>query len=784
MRKAFVFAILAITVSCEAKKIKFVPSYPYIYSLELKFREDKINDYIVDSFFATSNEESDKLLHCDIHLVDLVKAIPIKKLSISDFQNAVQELNLAYSDDDLTSLISNLNYTELKSVGFSVEKAYKSLTKTYFKGKSAELLELLKIVGIAEEFSVAYTFGTDEDMFNAIRGGNFSYDNLAQINQFITAPLSLKDLFNIIGLKKLDQQILSNFINNKFVPELIQRGLTEEGLKSFLQNLGLSVTNFKDSKGFKKCLSDFTKDSSLAVAVAQDELVTNDDSIILKYFNLEPYTNLIAKIVEGSSISYVVSADNISSNENDNIIHIKIGGPISNFIEEADGYIDSASESCKYITIFENGLSIQEASINVATDLLSMAKFFNTPFKKGSPLVCGQKLYGLASLEQFNSIIFDYVQEKQEQIPPHPLPPQIQNKPEIIEAIKEFFESIHSSLNPCEYFNCGNKEVEVASPNDLEQNEEEEDSPSHDNPDVTLSGADSTETETGTDDSNSGGAVEEEEFSPENTSKPINESTNENGDAVEKEELSQESSGKPGSESSNQDTGTVGEEEFSQENTSKPTNESTNENRDALEESSGKPGNESSNEDTGIVEEEEFSQENSNKPANDPSNEDTHADNVSESNSGNVSPNTSSQESSNSIFSEDPILERSEGNNQSKAEDTNSVVVKEDEDSSSPLSQGNEPSDQSSPIEDSDDDNSENVEKEQNDELPVSQDVELSDPLQTTEETIEENNTVTVLAEENGEDSVIPEEGENVNEFSSGGEENDTIVKILEENNM
>ncbi|KAK9709463.1 hypothetical protein QE152_g26617 [Popillia japonica] len=520
--RAFLFVILAVTITCEAKKIKFVPSHPYIYNLELAFREDKISDYIVDSFLATAGSESDKLLHCEIGLTDLIKAIPIKKLGISDFTNAYKELNLSHNDDDLNNLISELNYAKLKEVGISVEKIYKSVAKIYFKDRPAELLEALRILGIAEEFSVAYTFGSEEDVFNALQN----------------------ELLNVLGLKKLDGDVLANFINNQVASVLIERGLTKDSLKNFLQALGLSVSNYKESKSFKNCYNLFTQSKSLAVAVSNDELVTNDDSIVLKYLNLETYTRLSAKVVQGSGIPYTILSRDIENDEIDNVIRIKINGLLPSFISEASGDAEVSNQYCQYISVYGDQLLVQDINANIVDDQLTVTKFFNTPFKKGSPLICGQKLYGLASVNNFNSIIFDYVQQEkqkpEENTPPAPVFPPIHNKPEAIQAIKDFFEKLHANFNPCKYFDCGVKEDATPCPGDSNDNTSE--ASENNSSDGAASGEDSSEivtdsngdSETGTESVHDSGESEDENVSgSQNESEDENVSENQNASKEE-----------------------------------------------------------------------------------------------------------------------------------------------------------------------------------------------------------------------------------------------------------
>lgn len=454
-KKINLLVILIFAISCETKKIKLPPTHPYLYNLELKFKEDKINDYIVDSFFASNSEDGDKLVHCDVTLLDLLKALPIKKISVTDFANALADVGLLQDDDDLGWLITNLNYADLNVAGFSAEKLYKNIAKTYFKDRPEDLLQSLNILGIAEEFSVAYTFGSDEDIFNAFQSGNYSYHNLAEIANLIGGPSTLKELFSALGLKKFNDFATSVIGNHQ---ELIQRGLTKENLKLLLESLGLAVSNYKESKVFKACYNSLTKEKSLAVAVSQDKIITNDDEILIKYLNLEPYTTLVAKSFQGG-LAYDISADGVERNEADNIIHLKVKGALSNFIDQVDLNEDSSSSLCEYVTVYYDQLVVQNAKPSFIADQLTIPKLYNTPFKKGSPLVCGGKLKGLASINKFNSIVFDYVQNHQKEA----VAPPTVNKPEVIDAIVEYFKNKYPNFNICKFLHCGENKDEKES---------------------------------------------------------------------------------------------------------------------------------------------------------------------------------------------------------------------------------------------------------------------------------------------------------------------------------
>nr|XP_022919618.1 uncharacterized protein LOC111428332 [Onthophagus taurus] len=430
--------LLLLAIGSNAKKLPLEESRPYVMSLSLELKEEKVVDFIIDSLFATSGWKN-STPYCPIQLSDVLSIIPFKKTSAIDLNNAItQHLHLEITDDEINNFVQNLDYTTLSFMGLNVGSVYKNFVKTYLATDPTRIMDVLNVLGIAQDFAVAYAFGKDADMFAALQKANFSLAALTEIETLLNVTFNMKDLTKVLGIKKLNPLYLQKFINEDLTNYL---GLTEPqetDFVNFLNSFMLEADDYKDIKGFKMCYKELTQNVALGVAISQNEIITNDFKIYESYNDLKDYVNFKIISVQMKTPYLFSSFETL-----DVFNKITITGVLPQYIETTTSYADIDTKMCTYVTIGTKKLMEQPVTARMVGNELKIAKTFMTTFKTGSPLICDGILYGLAAAENMLSIIFDVFEEKGIE--------QIENE-ELMYALNNLFEEF--GINPCDYFWC------------------------------------------------------------------------------------------------------------------------------------------------------------------------------------------------------------------------------------------------------------------------------------------------------------------------------------------
>ncbi|XP_022919618.2 uncharacterized protein [Onthophagus taurus] len=430
--------LLLLAIGSNAKKLPLEESRPYVMSLSLELKEEKVVDFIIDSLFATSGWKN-STPYCPIQLSDVLSIIPFKKTSAIDLNNAItQYLHLEITDDEINNFVQNLDYTTLSFMGLNVGSVYKNFVKTYLATDPTRIMDVLNVLGIAQDFAVAYAFGKDADMFAALQKANFSLAALTEIETLLNVTFNMKDLTKVLGIKKLNPLYLQKFINEDLTNYL---GLTEPqetDFVNFLNSFMLEADDYKDIKGFKMCYKELTQNVALGVAISQNEIITNDFKIYESYNDLKDYVNFKIISVQMKTPYLFSSFETL-----DVFNKITITGVLPQYIETTTSYADIDTKMCTYVTIGTKKLMEQPVTARMVGNELKIAKTFMTTFKTGSPLICDGILYGLAAAENMLSIIFDVFEEKGIE--------QIENE-ELMYALNNLFEEF--GINPCDYFSC------------------------------------------------------------------------------------------------------------------------------------------------------------------------------------------------------------------------------------------------------------------------------------------------------------------------------------------
>ncbi|KAL3288152.1 hypothetical protein HHI36_002600 [Cryptolaemus montrouzieri] len=387
--------------STEVSNISIYNNHSYILKIHFTLNENTIVPYLGDLIF----KNHDML---DITTEDL---IDVSKLEEYGFDESLQLLNKLNVSSDVISVDNFKRLLEISNMTFN--DFYEKL-KNVINLPMQDALQILKIN--LSDFSNALAFGNQDAVFEALREGEYTREKFEEAAQKVGTDLPT---FYINVKKIILNQMKTNNISH-FVEELKDfPNLDKKFYDNVVMVLNLSTADVYRVVNLRKILDNIHNrlNENITLGVVTD---IHEITMHKKIYNILEPVKAIVNIYAESILNPSQIYDNLilTKKQAENAVILWSNETIEQTIHL--GTVDKNIANCSYFTIDNNQLVDNPVTIvNMSTCCVIVATEKDTIFNLGNPLICDEKLIGLASTsnKDKNLLAFDTLYHKLEENP-------------------------------------------------------------------------------------------------------------------------------------------------------------------------------------------------------------------------------------------------------------------------------------------------------------------------------------------------------------------------------
>ncbi|XP_018569104.1 uncharacterized protein LOC108909280 [Anoplophora glabripennis] len=370
--------------------------YDYIVEIGFNLIEDRVPEYLVNILY----EQTPNVLITTDDILTLYGLKTVDRITTLDF---LRQLNISvenvFSLDGLDKFL-----TELR---IDFKEFYNRVIINRLNITGNPLRDVLIALNInINNFSMGMAYG-DPDPYEEFKKGNYTYE--AVVSALEKANRTLDDLFIACRDEFVTKAI--SIDSNGIIDSLVKYNFNKNRALNLWRILGITMEDVFRVPGFKQLLDDLkselNKEPCLGVLTAANTITINK-KVYNTWSDDEDLVQPFAESISSRSILQIV--DKVDT-ELDNIILLKVTSlelyaADVKYIEQ--GKSDSDLQNCKFVTLNNESIVVSDVARAV-----NHASYFNIPKGNitnlilGSPLICENKVYGLAREMSGDEIVLD-----------------------------------------------------------------------------------------------------------------------------------------------------------------------------------------------------------------------------------------------------------------------------------------------------------------------------------------------------------------------------------------
>ncbi|KAJ8955663.1 hypothetical protein NQ318_008532 [Aromia moschata] len=383
--------------STESPSVPVKPTYDFVVEIGFNLNEDKMPEYIVDIIYDNSTEKS-------ITVDDILSLYELKTIELDNIIEVFDSLGIQSQNVfSLDGFDKFLTETRLDFKEFYNKVIIGRLNITGYPLR--DLLVALEID--INTFSMSMAYG-DPDPYEVFKKGNFTKE--AVDTALEKAGTTLEELFLACRDEFLSKATDINTEN--IIGSLLKYNFDKVKALKLWNVLYLNMENVYRVPAFKQLLSDLSRELNqnplLGVLTSPNNITINRKA----YETWRSEKDIVTLYVESISHKFILQITDTVDTELDNILILK-SIAIEPYDEVALPYVEIGKSSgelvnCKFVTVLNGTLLINDVAVvtNHGT-YLQMPKNNITELIPGSPLICHEKLYGIAREIKSAEIILD-----------------------------------------------------------------------------------------------------------------------------------------------------------------------------------------------------------------------------------------------------------------------------------------------------------------------------------------------------------------------------------------
>ncbi|XP_045483641.1 uncharacterized protein LOC123688930 [Harmonia axyridis] len=361
-------------------KTEIHTNFDFILKIQFILDANKIIPYLRDEVYENHEQYN-------ITVQDFVDLWNLTDYTMRDLMELAEISNIQFNSNSLRQLLDVADltfsdyYTEIK----------KNINNT-------QLMDMLQILNIdVAKFSAAITFGSESNIYDALKPGIYTWDRFEEV-------------YNRTGLDlpTLSKNLILNRIVTRNIKNLIQKIPIFDKImfRKVWDKMNITTYDIYRVVNLRRIVDHIhetlQKNIILGVAISDHEVIMHER----KLDNFMEFLNISGIYGESSTSHNIYDNMTLITTQMRNVVGLWSNDSISVKTEIMDRVSNDSISSCFYINndMTENNVTVA----NITQDNVSVIVDKDTQFNLGNPLVCDGKLLGLArNVTADNAFIFD-----------------------------------------------------------------------------------------------------------------------------------------------------------------------------------------------------------------------------------------------------------------------------------------------------------------------------------------------------------------------------------------